>query len=156
MSMKITKSGTLSYAQKEQVCMIWNNEYPQKLAINPTAFDEFLQVSTGHTHYLIVEDNRGIIGWADTFDRGGDRWFSIIIDGSHQRKGLGHLLLNLIKEKENRLNGWVIDHHNDIKQNGEPYLSPLSFYVRNGFAVHPGTRLEDEKISALKIEWRKS
>ena len=156
MSMKITKSATLSLLQKEQVCMIWNNEFPQKLAVNASAFDDFLRASTGHTHYMIVEDNSEIIGWADTFDRGGDRWFSIIIDGSHQRKGLGHLLLNLIKEKENRLNGWVIDHHNDLKQNGESYQSPLAFYMRNGFKVLPETRLEDEKISALKIEWRKA
>lgn len=156
MSMKITKAATLSPLQKAQVCVIWNNEYPQKLAINTTTFDEFLQSSTSHTHYLIVSEETTIIGWADTFDRGGDRWFSIIIDGSHQRKGLGHLLLNLIKEKENRLNGWVIDHHNDLKQNGDSYQSPLSFYMRNGFKALPETRLEDEKISALKIEWRKA
>ena len=155
MSMKIIKASKLTPEQKDRICQLWNMEYPQKLAMTLSTFDEYLQASFGQTHYLILETNKGIIGWAYTFDRLGDRWFSIIINKLHQGKGLGHLLLNLIKEKESQLNGWVIDHGHDRKQNGEPYLSPLSFYVNNGFTAHPNTRLEDEKISAVKIEWKK-
>ena len=155
MSMKITKSTKLSGAQKDMICQLWNMEYPQKLAITPSAFDEFLEASASQTHFLIIENERDLVGWAYTFDREGDRWFSIIISHAHQGKGLGHVLLNLIKEKETCLNGWVIDHPHDRKQNGQPYLSPLSFYVKNGFTALPDTRLENEKISAVKIEWKK-
>ncbi|HQW02450.1 MAG TPA: GNAT family N-acetyltransferase [Saprospiraceae bacterium] len=153
--MKITKSTKLSGAQKDMICQLWNMEYPQKLAITPSAFDEFLEASASQTHFLIIENERDLVGWAYTFDREGDRWFSIIISHAHQGKGLGHVLLNLIKEKETCLNGWVIDHPHDRKQNGQPYLSPLSFYVKNGFTALPDTRLENEKISAVKIEWKK-
>ncbi len=155
MSMKITKSTKLSGAQKDMICQLWNMEYPQKLAITPSTFDEFLEASASQTHFLIIENERDLVGWAYTFDREGDRWFSIIISHAHQGKGLGHVLLNLIKEKETCLNGWVIDHPHDRKQNGQPYLSPLSFYVKNGFTALPDTRLENEKISAVKIEWKK-
>jgi hypothetical protein len=34
------------------------------------------------------------------------------------------LLLEKIKKKEeDNLNGWVVDHENDSKQEGEPYIS---------------------------------
>lgn len=141
--------------QKEMICQLWNTEYPQNLAITATAFDAFLESSASQTHFLILENERDLVGWAYTFDREGDRWFSIIISHQHQGKGLGHVLLNLIKEKENRLNGWVIDHPNDRKQNGQPYLSPLTFYINNGCTALPHARLENEKISAVKIEWKK-
>lgn len=155
MAMKIIKASSLSPEQKDMICQLWNMEYPQKLAITITAFDEFLEASASQTHFLIMEDETTITGWAYTFDREDDRWFSIIISEAHQGKGLGHVLLNLIKEKETRLNGWVIDHPHDRKQNGQPYRSPLSFYIKNGFTTLPHARLENEKISAVKIEWKK-
>ena len=78
MSMKITKSTKLSGAQKDMICQLWNMEYPQKLAITPSTFDEFLEASASQTHFLIIENERDLVGWAYTFDREGDRWFSII------------------------------------------------------------------------------
>lgn len=155
MSMKIIKASMLSAEQKDMICQLWNTEYPLNLAITPTAFDEFLEASASQTHFIILENEIELVGWAYTFDRAEDRWFSIIIGHAHQGKGLGHVLLNLIKEKETHLNGWVIDHPRDRKQNGQPYLSPLSFYLKNGFTALPHARLENEKISAVKIEWKK-
>ncbi len=153
--MKIIKTSVLGPEQKENIRYIWNREYPQQLAVTPSSFDEFLISSSNQTHYLIVSEETVIIGWAFTFDRAGERWFSIIIDTAFQRNSYGHLLLNLMKERESHLHGWVIDHPRDVRQNGEPYHSPLSFYLRNGFMMLPDIRLEDEKISAVKIEWRK-
>jgi GNAT superfamily N-acetyltransferase len=156
MSMKITKTTALTTAQKEMICHLWNKEYPKKLAVTSTDFDVYLKSSANQTHYFILENAIDIIGWAYTFDRARERWLSIIIDKTHQRKGLGHLLLNLIKDKETHLSGWVIDHPNDVKENGDPYVSPLPFYIHHGFVAIPQTRLEDDKISAVKIQWRKA
>jgi len=110
MSMKIIKKSILISEQKEMICQLWNMEYPQNLAITPTAFDEFHEASASHTHFLILENESDLVGWAYTFARASDRWFSIIISNAHQGKGLGHVLLNLIKEKEGHLNGWGINH----------------------------------------------
>ncbi len=64
-------------------------------------------------------------------------------------------MLELAKRKENELNGWVIDHNIDRKINGEFYVSPLDFYLKNGFVKLPHKRLELDKISAVSIKWTK-
>jgi GNAT superfamily N-acetyltransferase len=153
--MKIIKTSILGPEQKERICHLWNKEYPIQLSVTTSSFDEFLKMSDLQNHYLIVNQEMVIAGWAFTFDRSGERWFSIIIDSAYQRHGYGRLLLALMKEKETRLNGWVIDHPHDVRQNGEPYLSPLPFYLQHGFTSVPDIRLEDNKISAIKITWTK-
>ncbi|GGI27649.1 hypothetical protein [Pedobacter mendelii] len=68
--------------------------------------------------------------------------------------GKGTALLSALKENETVLNAWVIDKEEAIKQNGEIYKSPLNFYLKNGFMVYPEMRLENEKMSAVKIIWK--
>ena len=153
--MKIIKSNTLTKSQKESICFLWNREYPRQLAITAEGLYHYFQDTTSHAHFMVLDDADEIVGWAFTFDRDGDRWFSILINTLYQRLGIGHMVLNLLKEKETRLNGWVIDHPHDVKQNGEAYESPLRFYIKNEFVVQPDIRMENEKISAVKIEWRK-
>ena len=88
------------------------------------------------------------------FVRDNQKWFAIILDSKIQGKGIGTKILNLAKEKENELNGWVIDHDSDKRRNGKSYKSPLNFYLRNGFEKLSKTRLESDKISAVKIRWK--
>lgn len=154
--MKIITADTLTKAQKETICYLWNREYPQQLAMTPDSLVALFEQSKSHTHYMVLDDANEIVGWAFTFDRDADRWFSILINSLYQRLGIGRMILNLLKEKDSRLNGWVIDHPHDVKQNGESYESPLAFYLKNDFHVRPETRFETEKISAVKIEWRKN
>jgi len=153
--MKIIKTSLLDPEQKERIRRLWNEEYPRQLAVSPVSFEAFLRTTDRQNHYLIISVVNELVGWAFTFDRAGERWFSIIIETSHQRKGYGRVLLDLLKEKESVLHGWVIDHPHDVRQNGTPYLTPLSFYLQNGFTSLPGIRLEDDKISAVKIVWKK-
>jgi len=153
--MKIIKSNTLTKSQKESICFLWNREYPRQLAVTAEGLDNYFLETTSHAHFMVLDDTDEIVGWAFTFDRDGDRWFSILINTLYQRLGIGRMVLKLLKEKETRLNGWVIDHPHDIKQNGEAYESPLPFYLKNEFIVQPDIRMENEKISAVKIEWHK-
>ena len=154
--MKIITSNSLTKAQKETICYLWNRGYPHQLAMTLEGLEDIFAQSKAHTHYMVLDDANEIVGWAFTFDRDADRWFSILINSLYQRLGIGRMVLNLIKEKEARLNGWVIDHPHDIRQNGEKYESPLPFYLKNDFHVRPETRFENEKISAVKIEWKKN
>ncbi|HEX7869633.1 MAG TPA: hypothetical protein VF455_05905, partial [Chryseobacterium sp.] len=71
-------------------------------------------------------------------------------------KGRGTKVLNELKQNKNELNGWVIDHSNDRKINGEFYKSPLEFYKKNEFEVLSDIRLELEIMSAVKIKWTKT
>jgi len=65
---------------------------------------------------------------------------------------LGTLLLNNAEQDEAELNGWVIDHNMDKKENGDLYPSPLNFYVRNGFEVLKDIRFDNGKLTAVKIK----
>lgn len=63
------------------------------------------------------------------------------------------MLLDKVKEFENELNGWVMDHENDLKASGDIYLSPIRFYLKNDFEILNEIRLETEIMSAVKIKW---
>jgi hypothetical protein len=76
-----------------------------------------------------------------------------MINNKIQGEGNGTKLIEELKRNNFNLNGWVIDHENDIMQNGEAYKSPLLFYIKNGFSVYQNTRIENEKIKAVKINW---
>ena len=154
--MKIVRQTELNDKQKEKILELWNNEYPKKLAYNSVAdFEKYLNKLTDQNHYLLVDENEKINGWATTFIRENEKWFAIIISEKLHGKCFGTKMLNELKCNENVLNGWVIDHNSDIKINGNVYLSPLKFYLKNGFEILNETRLELEIMSAVKIKWKK-
>lgn len=133
---------------------LWNNEYPEKLNfVHISDFDSYLNNLEDTFHLLVMNEFQEIAGWYFDFVRENERWFALILDSGIHRKGIGAEILRMAKEKEPVLNGWVIDHSNDRKKNGEIYTSPLSFYLKNGFEELPEIRLELEKISAVKIVW---
>ena len=118
-------------------------------------FEEYLGNLMEQSHILMKSENQNIKGWYFDFIRENEKWFAIILDSKFHGKGFGTKLLNLGKEKESELNGWVIDSQNDKRKNGELYNSPLMFYLKNGFEKLDKERLELEKISAVKIKWKK-
>ena len=154
--MKITRTTKLSTAEKSQVLTLWNSQYPVKLAYHSLAdFDVYLQNLTDLTYYLWTDNESNILGWASTFTRDNEKWFAIILTETLQGKGFGRKMLDELKQHESVLNGWVIDHDNDIKKNGEFYKSPLKFYEKCDFNILTDQRIELEKISAVKIKWTK-
>ena len=153
--MKILQKEILSLEEKEVLRELWNNEYPARLHLKTIEdFELYLNGLSNTKHYLLFDDSDKIIGWTFTFLREGEDWFAIILNSKIQGKGNGSLLINEIKKKNKSLNGWVIDQENEIKQNSELYKSPMPFYIKNGFTILPETRLENEKMSAVKINWR--
>jgi hypothetical protein len=152
--MRIIKKEVLSFEEKETLCKLWNNEYPEQLNYTIAEFDSYLNGLSKTIHFLLIDDTNIIHGWAFTFLRDDEDWFAIIIDNQMQGKRKGLLFLNEIKKEKSNLNGWVVDHENDSKQNGERYKSPLQFYLKNGFTICKGIRIENEKISAVKINWK--
>ncbi|MBF7092780.1 GNAT family N-acetyltransferase [Flavobacterium sp. ALJ2] len=153
--MKIFREQVLSSKRKESLLQLWNNEYPASLnheAIHD--FDLYLNSLSNAEHYFLLDRNK-IKGWAFTFLRENEDWFAIIIDSQIQGNGKGSLLIKELKKNNDSLNGWVIDHENEIKNNAAPYKSPLLFYEKNGFTVCSEIRMENEKISAVKIKWQR-
>jgi len=152
--MEFIKLKELSKTDKKEILNLWNNEYPEKLNYQTLAdFEMYLKNLADQSHILMIDENQKIMGWYFDFNRDFEKWFAIILDSKLQNKGFGTTILNLAKEKETELNGWVIDHDNDKKKNGNSYKSPLNFYLNNGFEKLEENRLELEKISAVKIKW---
>ena len=154
--MKIVKQTELNLKQKEEIFELWNNEYPEKLTYKTIVeFENYLSKLTEQNHYLLLNENEETQGWATTFKRENAKWFAIILSEKLHGKGIGTKMLNTLKNDENTLNGWVIDHNSDKKINGNFYQSPLEFYIKNGFEILSEIRLEIEIMSAVKIKWTK-
>lgn len=136
---------------------LWNNEYPVYLNYKSISdFELYLNDINIITHILIDDlDNNQIVGWLFIFERDNENWFGIIIDSKMHNKGLGTKLLNIAKNKSSELNGWVIEHNEDVKSNGEKYKSPVNFYIKNDFEVLPDIRLNLEFFKVVKINWKK-
>jgi len=149
--MEFIKTKILTFKQKEEVNELWNNERHSELS----DLENYLYNLNDQHHILLIGKNGIIKGWYFDFIRDDEKWFVMILDSKVQGKGLGTALLNQAKKKESELNGWVIDHNNNKKQNGDFYKSPIEFYKKNGFEILSDTRLELEKISAVKIKWKK-
>lgn len=116
-------------------------------------FENYLEILTNQSHIVMIDEKQCIKGWYFDFIRDEEKWFAILLDSKIQGQGFGTQLLKQAKEGASELNAWVIDHDNDLKQNGEFYKSPLPFYLKNGFEKHSGIRLELDKLSAIKIRW---
>lgn len=146
--MKIIKTKNINQDQFQQINQLWNEEYPIKLK---DRFNLILDGVDNFNHYLIEEDNQ-IMAWAVDFEKENETRFSIIVSKKNQGKGLGGLLIARLKRDLGEFYGWVIDHNNDLKQDGEFYQSPLTFYTSRGFEVLKEQRIDSEMISAVKIK----
>ena len=154
--MKIIQKEVLSFEDKKSLMQLWNTEYPVNLNYGEIHdFDLYLNGLSDLKHYLLIDDETKIKGWAFAFLRDNEDWFAILIDNQIQGSGNGSLLITELKNNHHHLNGWVIDHDKEIKLNKEPYKSPVLFYLKNGFTVCTETRIENEKISAVKINWKR-
>ena len=147
---RIEISKTITAIQAEQLDKLWNDEYPKNLN---NRFNILLHGIEEFEHHLLFSDTNEIIGWAVGFLRDEEIWFSTLVSSIHQHKGFGRMLINSLKQRHHELNGWVIDHNNDLKVNGEFYNSPMQFYLKNDFEIITGKRIETEIISAVKIRW---
>ena len=150
--MQLIKTKILNTKQTTEINALWNKEYPKNLA---DRFNLLLVGIEKFHHHLILDTNENIMAWAVDFERDHAIWFSIIVDSAYQGKGYGSKLLDNLKHDFIELFGWVIDHNNDCKNNGQTYPSPLAFYLQNGFKILAHSRLETEIISAVKIYWHK-
>ncbi len=152
--MELIQRPILLESEKLEVFDLWNNEYPERLSFNSIKeFEVYLNDLNEQRHLLLINSERKVKGWYFDFKRDNEKWFAIILDSKLHGKGFGTKLLELAKQQENELNGWVIDHNKDKKKNGELYNSPFNFYLKNGFRKLTANRLELEKISAVKIRW---
>jgi GNAT superfamily N-acetyltransferase len=154
-AISIVRSGSLGPEQKEVILRLWNDEYPSQLFYQSmTELEAYLSNLNNASHYFAIGEECAI-GWAFSFVREQEIWFAIIVDSRCHKNGIGTLLLDALKQDNEVLNGWVTDHDRYMKTSGARYWSPLVFYRKNSFEVLHNTRLEIEKLSAVKIRWQR-
>ncbi len=151
--MNILRTKILSPTQSSQIHQLWNDEYPIKLK---DRFPLLLEGVTNFTHFLIETEEHGIQAWAVVFEKDAELRFSIIVSATQQGRGLGTKLMEALKADQTILFGWVIDHNEDVKLNGEHYQTPMPFYLKQGFEILHAVRIDTEMISAVKIKWSKA
>jgi GNAT superfamily N-acetyltransferase len=151
-TMRIEISKTLTQDQAKQIDYFWNEVYPVKLK---NRFGLLLKDIKEFNHHILLNETDEVIGWAATFLRDEEIWFSILVSAENQNKGYGNMLIDSLKQNFENLCGWVIDHNNDLKQDGLAYSSPIQFYLKNGFVVMDD-RIETDIISAVKIKYEAS
>ena len=148
--MEIQKLKLLTSKQRDQINQLWNEEYPIKLN---NYFSLLLEGVENYHHYIVEDSDSNIVAWAVDFEKENEIRFSIIVKSRYQGKGWGSLLIAKLQSEVDELYGWVIDHNNSIKANGENYISPLPFYIKQGFSVLSDKRIESEMLSATKVHW---
>jgi GNAT superfamily N-acetyltransferase len=152
--MKFTEIKTLNEKQKLGIIKLWNNEYPKELSQNSLSeFDQYLLTLSDKNHILLSDNSGDVKGWLIYFVRDNEQCFAMLLDSSLQGQGLGSKLLNLAKERNSELNGWVIDNDKEPKQNGETYKSPIGFYRKNGFEIRSDIQLKKKGINGIKVTW---
>jgi GNAT superfamily N-acetyltransferase len=144
----IIKTKELSLNQVEQINQVWNDEYPIKLN---NRFRILLNDAKSYMHYIIENEKQEIIAWGVMFEKEDEHRFSILVVKKYQGQELGKQLIDSFKKDYPIFFGWVIDHDNDVKINGEKYVSPLPFYLKHGFKILNEQRIDTEMISAVKV-----
>jgi len=147
---EIVKTKILNDKQYRQIDQLWNEEYPENFK---GRFRLLLDGINDYNHYIIEDKNHNVVAWAADFKKDKEVRFSILVRENQKGQGLGSQLMNRLKQEHNFFFGWVIDHDNDIKLNGENYDSPLPFYLKLGGEVLSNSRLDTEIVNAVKIKF---
>jgi len=139
---------------KKGIWKLWNSEYPESILLeDEAALNRYLAALKNPAHYFMKDDNE-ICGWGFAFEREGETWFAIIVDGKKQGLGIGSQLLKCLQEDFKYLNGWVIDKDIYFKRDQTPYKSPIGFYLKNGFTKTKISYVSDV-LQTIKIQWKR-
>jgi GNAT superfamily N-acetyltransferase len=155
--MELTEIKTLNKEQKKAIIALWNREYPEKLGL-PTVpdFENYLQGLSEKNHIVLMDENQVLKGWLIYFVRDEEPCFAMLLDASLQGKGWGSRFLDLAKQRNDVLYGWVIPNDGEIKSDGGTYKSPVGFYLKNGFEVLNNIAHKKKGITGIKVKWKKS
>jgi len=146
----------LNRTDKQRVIELWNKEYPQHLSFhNEQEFERYLESIEVKSHFIFKDPKQQIVGWSMVFNRDQKTWFAMIVEEPYQYQGIGKALMAAMKNSSHQLNGWVIDHNNDLKENGTNYFTKKDYFVKHDFRILADSRLETPSVSAVQIQWQK-
>jgi GNAT superfamily N-acetyltransferase len=148
--MNISTTKHLTDKQLRQINDLWDTEFQQTLN---GRFPLLLDGVSDYCHYIVEQQDK-VLAWAAYFRKDEEVRFSIIVAADQQGNGIGKQLVDQLKNDLPCFYGWVVDHNNHLKADGTYYLSPLQFYINQGFEILHDQRIDNEMLSAVKIRWR--
>ncbi|MFN0187128.1 MAG: GNAT family N-acetyltransferase [Bacteroidia bacterium] len=152
----IIHTQVLNQQQQLELLKCWNDVYPENVK-----FDDLTQLNSYFDglqlveYFLLIDSSIPATAFSFRFIRDEELWLAMLMPPSMQGKGYGSILLEELTENINSISAWVVDHERDVKADSSPYISPLSFYLKEGFEIQEGVRLETDTISAAKLVWKK-
>ena len=152
----IIHTHVLNQQQQLELLKCWNDVYPQNLKFDDLAklksyFDGLQQVE----YFLLIDASIPATAFSFRFIRDEELWLAMLMPPTMQGKGYGSILLEELTENISSISAWVVDHDRDLKSDGSSYISPLPFYLKEGFEIQEGVRLETDTISVAKLIWKK-
>ncbi len=151
----MVESEHLDLQTRVDVFDLWNMAYPKNIALRlPTDFDNYLNKLSDLRHAFIRGTNNQLIAWYADFIRNNSRWFALIIHPDHHGHGFGKHFMNHAFKQNTELNGWVVTGDQYIRRDGKPYVSPLGFYEKLGFANTKETFISDT-LETVHVKWIK-
>lgn len=154
--MRLLPAAALSPSQKQSLLLLWNAEYPQHLSFAELAgLEAYLESLTAARHFLLLDEADALAGWLAVFERQQAPWFVLIIGSHLHGRGYGRQLLAAAQAQYPELNGWVVDHDEYLRPNGQAYCSPLGFYEKNGFALLRHVHIDTPTLSAVQVRWQR-
>lgn len=153
--MDFVETKSLNEEQKKSIVALWNLEYPKKLALPSVLdFERYLDGLSDKNHIVLMDEDKALKGWLIYFMRDGERCFAMLIDRTLQGWGWGSRFLDLAKQRNNELNGWVVPNNEETKSDGGTYQSPVAFYLKNGFWILNNSEQDKNGITGIKLRWK--
>ena len=153
--MKFQDVDELNLKLKSEIRRLWNQEYPANI-YHPTQkeTDDYLIKLIDPRHTFVFGKEGEVVAWFVDFDRGGKRFFAMIVDECYQGQGIGSKLLELGMSRNAELNGWIVSDGEYKTKAGKPYASPRNFYRKNNFDFHIEIKSETHILKTHLISRR--
>lgn len=146
----------LNEADRNNIFELWNTLYPSQVTFSTYQdFESFLEASKKQLNVVHRNDQGILSGWLMVFERDNKRNFVMLISENHQAKGVGRLLVDEMKKREDQVQGWIVTDSTYVRSDGRLYKSPLGFYKKLGFSI-TNDQWTKKDLRSTKIIWSKS
>ncbi len=152
-NLEIITAHAPSEKEMHEIFEIWQEGFPKNVVFDSLSdFQAFVGRLVAPT-FLLTYDSGAVAAFLIYFTRDDNTWFIMAVSQAQQRRGLGRLLIQKAQLLNLSLYGWVVATGGYSLLNNEPYISPLAFYIKQGFRGNFDEKLAAKGLATVRIEW---